>query len=436
MNFIIGILFSLIAVTILVVIPWVGVGALNLQWLFGIIIPYAALLTFFLGIILRVVDWARSPVPFRIPTTGGQQKSLPWVKDNKLDNPSGTLGVIGRMALEVLLFRSLFRHTRMEFREGPKIGYEWEKWLWLAALAFHYGFLVVILRHLRFFTEPIPGFVHLIEGLDGFLEMGIAPLAGFAIPGLLLSGFVLLAALTFLFLRRLLSPQIIYISLPADYFPLFLIIGIATTGILMRYVGAFMQYLLKWDILSVEVVQVKALAMGLVSFRPTIPEGIGTIFYIHLFLVCVLLAYFPFSKLMHMAGIFLSPTRNLSNNSRSVRHINPWDYPVKVHTYEEYEDEFREKMVEVGIPVDKMPEASEQEAQAESAPEAQTESTPEAQTESTPEAQTESTPEAQTESTPEAQTEPVPETQVEPAQDKQASPSESDADSTEKEKKE
>ena len=65
--------------------------------------------------------------------------------------------------------------------------------------------------------------------------------------------------------------------------------------------------------------------------------------------------YFPFSKLMHMGGIFLSPTRNLANNNRMVRHVNPWDYPVKVHTYEEYEDEFREKMIEVGIPVDKMP---------------------------------------------------------------------------------
>ena len=65
---------------------------------------------------------------------------------------------------------------------------------------------------------------------------------------------------------------------------------------------------------------------------------------------------FPFSKLMHMGGVFLSPTRNLANNNRAVRHINPWDYPVHVHTYEEYEDEFREKMVEVGIPVDKMPE--------------------------------------------------------------------------------
>jgi nitrate reductase gamma subunit len=359
MNFIIGILFSLIAVTILVVIPWVGVGAFDLRWLFGIVIPYAALLTFFLGIITRVVGWARSPVPFRIPTTGGQQRSLPWIRQNRFDNPSGTVGVVGRMVLEVLLFRSLFRHTRMEFRQGPKIGYEWEKWLWIAALAFHYSFLVVILRHLRFFTEPIPVFVTWIEGIDGFLEMGIAPLAGFAVPGLLLSGFVLLAALTFLFLRRLLSPQIMYISLPGDYFPLFLIIGIATTGVLMRYGGAFMEYLFKWDVLSVEIVQVKALAMGLVGFHPTIPDGIGTIFFIHLFLVSVLLAYFPFSKLMHMAGIFLSPTRNLSNNSRMVRHVNPWDYPVKVHTYEEYEDEFRDKMIEAGLPVEKMPEPQE-----------------------------------------------------------------------------
>jgi [DsrC]-trisulfide reductase subunit M len=379
MNFIIGILFSLIAVTILVVIPWVGVGALDLRWLFGIVIPYAALLTFFLGIIIRVVGWARSPVPFRIPTTGGQQRSLPWIRQNRFDNPSGNFGVVGRMVLEVLLFRSLFRHTRMEFRKGPRIGYEWEKWLWIAALAFHYSFLVVILRHLRFFTEPIPVFVNWIESLDGFLEMGIAPLPGFAVPGLLLSGFVLLAALTFLFLRRLLSPQIMYISLPADYFPLFLIIAIATTGILMRYGGAFMEYLFNWDVLSVEVVQVKALAMGLVSFHPTIPEGIGTIFFIHLFLVSTLLAYFPFSKLVHMAGIFLSPTRNLPNNSRMVRHINPWDYPVKVHTYEEYEDEFRDKMIEAGLPVEKMPEPPAGEPQKTPAGEPQKTPTEEAQ---------------------------------------------------------
>jgi nitrate reductase gamma subunit len=278
MNFIIGILISVIAVTVLALIPWVGVGALGWHTLFGIVIPYAALAIFFIGIIARVIGWGRSPVPFRIPTTGGQQWSFPWIKSSPLDNPRNTAGVIGRMVLEVLLFRSLFRNTRLEFREGPKIGYEWEKWLWIAALAFHYSFLVVVLRHLRFFTDPIPGFVHLIENLDGLLEMGIAPFSGFGVPGLMISGLVLPAALTFLFLRRLLAKQVAYISLPADYFPIFLILGIATTGILMRYIGAFMQFLFHVDVLTVEIVQVKALALGLFSFHPTIPEGIGTIF--------------------------------------------------------------------------------------------------------------------------------------------------------------
>ncbi len=344
MNFVVSIVVSFSAVMALVLIPLVGVWLLGLQNLFGIYIPYAALVIFFGGLIVRVIGWSRSPVPFRIPTTAGQQKSLPWIKQNKLDNPSSTLGVIGRMVFEILTFRSLFRNTRMEFREGPRIGYEWEKWLWLFALAFHYSFLVVLIRHLRFFTEPIPAFVTLVEQLDGFFQIGSAPFSGFMLPGAMLSGLVLLGAVSLLLLRRLWVAQVRYISLPADYFPLFLIIGIAFTGVLMRY------------LLKVDVISIKELTLGLVSFRPEIPEGIGVLFYVHLFLVSVLLAYFPFSKLVHFPGIFLSPTRNLSNNSRMVRHINPWDYPVRVHTYEAYEDEFREKMIEAGLPVEKMPE--------------------------------------------------------------------------------
>ena len=111
MNFIIGILFSLVAVIILALIPWVGVWALDLRFLFGVVIPYAAMAIFVLGIIIRVIGWAKSPAPFRIPTTAGQQKSFPWIKQNKLDNPSNVFGVIGRMVLEVLLFRSLFRSS-------------------------------------------------------------------------------------------------------------------------------------------------------------------------------------------------------------------------------------------------------------------------------------------------------------------------------------
>ena len=125
----------------------------------------------------------------------------------------------------------------------------------------------------------------------------------------------------------------------------------------MRYMGAFTQFLFNFDIFTVQIVQVKELGIGLVTGNPVIPEGIGTLFFIHLFLVCVLLAYFPFSKLMHMGGVFLSPTRVLANNNRAVRHVNPWNYPVKTHTYEEYEEEFRDKMIEAGLPVEKMPES-------------------------------------------------------------------------------
>ena len=173
------------------------------------------------------------------------------------------------------------------------------------------------------------------------MQMGAAPFNGFGLPGVYLTDMLLMAAVTWLFLRRVLYPQIRYISLPADYFPLFLILALGFTGMLMRY------------LIRVDITKVKELSLGLFKFSPTAPEGIGVIFYIHLFIICVLIAYFPFSKLMHLAGVFMSPTRNLANNSRFVRHVNPWSYPVKTHTYEEYEDEFREHMIEAGLPVDK-----------------------------------------------------------------------------------
>ncbi|MDA8084495.1 MAG: sulfate reduction electron transfer complex DsrMKJOP subunit DsrM, partial [Nitrospiraceae bacterium] len=299
----------------------------------GVWIPYAAVLIFVLGFVYRVIKWGRSPVPFSIPTTAGQMKSFPWIKQNKLDNPSGTLGVVGRMALEVLAFRSLFRNTKTELREGPQLSYGSEKFLWAAGLAFHWSFLIIFIRHFRFFMLEVPAPIQMIEGVDSFFQIG-APL-------LYMTDVVLIAAVTFLVFRRLTMPLVKYISLPADYFPLFLILGIGVTGILMRYFT------------KVHVVGVKELVLGLLSFQPSVPDGIGVIFYIHLFLVSSLLAYFPLSKLMHMGGVFLSPTRNMPSNSREVRHVNPWNYPVHVHTYAEYEDEFREKMKKAGLPVEK-----------------------------------------------------------------------------------
>jgi len=326
-----GMLFSLFAVLVLVAISFMGVRT-NLQGLFGVAVPYAAVFLFLAGFIWKVIKWGKSPVPFHIPTTCGQQKSLPWIKHSKFDNPSSTLGVMGRMALEIVLFRSLFRNLKTEMKDGT-VTYGSNKWLWLGSLAFHVSFFVVLVRHLRFFTEPVPFLVNALDAVDGFMQVGI--------PHLLMSGVVLLVAAGYLLFRRIFNKQVNYISLAADYFPLFLIIGIALSGILMRY------------FIKVDIVKVKELTMGLASFNTTVPEGIGTIFYVHLFLISVLFAYFPFSKLMHLGGIFLSPTRNLINNSRAVRHVNPWNPEVHLHTYAEYEDEFRELMKEQGIPVEK-----------------------------------------------------------------------------------
>jgi nitrate reductase gamma subunit len=85
-------------------------------------------------------------------------------------------------------------------------------------------------------------------------------------------------------------------------------------------------------------------------------EGLPPLFYVHLFLVSTLLAYFPFSKLMHMGGVFFSPTRNMPNNTRAKRHVNPWNPPKKYHTYAEYEDDFRDLMDEAGLPLEITPE--------------------------------------------------------------------------------
>ncbi len=322
-----------LAVIFLVLLVIVGVKAASLYFLFGVVVPYAALLTFLAGVVYRAVKWGTTPVPFHIPTTCGQQKTLPWIKQSKIENPSGTGGVIVRMLLEVFMFRSLFRNLKTEMHEGPKITYGSDKWLWLAGLSFHWSFLFIIIRHLRFFTQGVPMPVQIVEGLDSFLQIGL--------PLVYITDVLFLAAVTYLFIRRVTIPQVKYISLAADYFPLFLLLAIGCSGVLMRY------------FLRVDIVSVKTFAMGLVSLRPKIVPGISTLFYIHLFLISTLFAYFPWSKLMHMGGVFLSPTRNLANNSRIKRHINPWNYPVKVHTYAEYEEDFREKMKMAGVPVEK-----------------------------------------------------------------------------------
>jgi nitrate reductase gamma subunit len=326
---------AFLAIIAVIATPIIGVQFLGLDSLFGVVIPYLAFAAFIWCFIYRVITWAKAPVPFRIPTTCGQEKSLPWIKRNPIECPANGWEVTVRMFLEIATFRSLFRNTRAKMHTGPEISYHSSRWLWLFAIIFHYSFLVIIIRHMRLFANPVPGFVSGLGMADGFLHLGAPPLY--------LTDVFIALALLLLFARRVFLKAVRYISLPSDYFALFLIFSIAISGILMRYV------------FRVDVVAVKELAVGLATFSPTIPHSaIGTPFFVHFFMVCVLMVYFPFSKLMHMGGVFLSPTRNMANNNRAKRHINPWNDPnIKPHAYADYEDDFREAMVEAGLPVEK-----------------------------------------------------------------------------------
>ncbi len=332
-------LLALAVVLVLVGVVFIGAGLMGMHLLFGVVIPYSALTVFLLGVVWRVVIWVRAPVPFRIPTTCGQQKSLPFLRRDPLESPATGLEAIGRMALEVLAFRSLFRNTRVSLNSSQAVVHVPAKLLWVGALAFHWSMLIIVMRHLRFFLNGSPAFLHWIEAFDGFFQL--------AVPTFFISSAVFVLALAFLLVRRLAMPRLRYISLLSDYFALFLLLGVGVSGLVMRY------------LYRVDIAAVKGFALGLVSFHPVhellpgteLASMAGLPFLIHIFLVSALVAYFPFSKLMHMAGVFMSPTRNLANNNREKRHVNPWNptaEQVHVHTYEQWEADFRDKLKAVG----------------------------------------------------------------------------------------
>ncbi len=330
-------LYSLLFVFLLVLIPLFGVDAAHLRTLFGVCIPVTAFLIFVVGFTYKVINWGRSAVPFRIPTTGGQFRSFApgMFKQNKYDCPQTGAQTFVRMVLEVFAFRSLFRNTAVslhESKDGPVVAYKSSKWLWLFAIIFHYSFFLVALRHLRLFLEPVPFFVNGLEFVDGLLQIGV--------PTLYLADCGLVIGVLLLLGRRIVDAKISYISYVSDFFPLFLILSVALSGIYMRYYA------------KVDVLAIKDLTMGLVTLHFVVPGSIGVSFFVHLFLVSVLMAYFPFSKLMHLPGVFLSPTRNLPNDTRAKHHVNPWNPDIKPHAYEDYEREFGVPMAEAGLPLD------------------------------------------------------------------------------------
>jgi nitrate reductase gamma subunit len=227
------------------------------------ILFYLAAVVLIGGLTYKVVEYARTPAPLKIPTTPA---------------PTTQGGVVLRMAREVVLFESLFRGN---------------KWTWIFGWTFHFGLFLVTLRHLRYFLDPVPLPIQFIQ------------------PFGIYAGFAMVAGLGGLWARRVLVDRVRYISAPSDHLILGLLILIGASGLMMSFV------------VHTDVVSVKSFFLGLMrlSWQP-LPSD--PLLLLHLLLVAGLMLVFPFSKLLHAPGLFFSPTRNQIDNPRERRHLAPW----------------------------------------------------------------------------------------------------------------
>lgn len=224
---------------------------------------YIATLLLVAGLAYKIFDYSRTPAPLKIPTTPA---------------PTTQTGVVYRMAKEVVLFESLFKSN---------------KWIWAFGWLFHFGLLLVLLRHLRYFTEPVWFWVNIVQPFGKYASiMMVVGLAG-------------------LLARRFLVDRVRYISTPSDYLMLVLLIVIGVSGMMMTFVA------------HTDIVALKTFFMGLMYFDVQ-PVPQDPILLVHLALVATLMLIFPISKLLHAPGLFFSPTRNQVDNPREHRHVAAW----------------------------------------------------------------------------------------------------------------
>jgi nitrate reductase gamma subunit len=305
--------------------------------LFAMAAAATGALALVVAFVWKVGRWMRAPVPFRIPLTLGQQKGAGCAARDRTGNPHSTSEVLLRVFLDGVLFRPLFRATPTAPMVGRGLSHGMGRSLWFLAAAFHGSLVIIVLRHLRLVLQPVPGFVAALERLDLATEM--------ILPKVHLTTLIFPLALAVLLGRRLVLLRMRYISLAADYFPLLLLLAIATTGIVARH------------FVRTDVAAVKGVALGLANHAPVLVSAPDTWLVMHVFLVGVLLVYFPLSKLMHMPGVFMSPTLTMANNNRERRHINLRNPQVATMHYADYEATYRERMIEAGLPVENAPKA-------------------------------------------------------------------------------
>lgn len=224
---------------------------------------YVATTVFVAGLALKIRSYLRTPAPLKIPTTPA---------------PTTTTGVALRLTREVVLFESLFKSS---------------KWTWIFGWMFHAALLLVLLRHVRYFQQPVWTPIVWVQAFGTY------------------AGFAMVAGLAGLWARRFLVDRVRYISTPSDHLHLALLIAIGLTGLGMRFVA------------HTDIVALKAFMLGLMRFDVQ-PLPADPLLLLHLSLVALLMIVFPISKLLHAPGLFFSPTRNQADTSREARHVAAW----------------------------------------------------------------------------------------------------------------
>ena len=224
---------------------------------------YAATGLFVVGLALKIRRYLATPAPLKIPTTPA---------------PTTGTGVALRMVREVAFFESLFKSS---------------KWTWIFGWMFHAALLLVLLRHVRYFQQPV------WEPI-----VWVQPFGTYA-------GFAMVAGLGGLWARRFLVDRVRYISTPSDHLHLALLLAIGLSGLGMRFVT------------HTDIVALKAFMLGLMRLDIQ-PLPTDPLLLLHLSLVALLMIVFPISKLLHAPGLFFSPTRNQVDNPREARHQASW----------------------------------------------------------------------------------------------------------------
>jgi nitrate reductase gamma subunit len=158
---------------------------------------------------------------------------------------------------------------------------------------FHAALLLVILRHFRYFQQPVWDVIVFIQPYGTY------------------AGFAMVAGLGGLWARRFLVDRVRYISTPSDHLHLALLIAIGLSGLSMRFVN------------PTDIVAVKTFMLGLMRLDIQ-PLPTDPLLLLHLALVALLMIVFPISKLLHAPGLFFSPTRNQADTPREARHLAPW----------------------------------------------------------------------------------------------------------------